>query len=155
MSKKLFLIPILLIGLYLIACFFGPIAYKGEQETKIDGSYPLVYLFLNDIRDWPKWYSWSKTDPSLKAWASFSEPMYDDWLQLSIPIYLAYGTEDRTSDLCDIVPFFFIREKKDNLTLKRYLRLEHNFFEVDAQGRANYEKGHWESVMNGFLEWIK
>ncbi|MBK9993889.1 MAG: GyrI-like domain-containing protein [Saprospiraceae bacterium] len=66
MSKKLFLIPILLIGLYLIACFFGPIAYKGEQETKIDGSYPLVYLFLNDIRDWPKWYSWSKTDPSLK-----------------------------------------------------------------------------------------
>ena len=68
MSKKLIyiLIPILLFGLYLIACFLGPIAYKGEQETKIDGSYPLVYLFLNDIKDWPKWYSWKKEDPSLK-----------------------------------------------------------------------------------------
>lgn len=96
-----------------------------------------------------------KTDPSLKAWASFSEPMYDDWLQLSIPIYLAYGTEDRTSDLCDIVPFFFAQEKKNNLTLKRYLRLEHNFFEVDAQGRVNYEKGHWVEAMNAFLAWIK
>jgi len=96
-----------------------------------------------------------EANPHLKAWKTFSEPLYDDWLSLDIPIYLAYGTEDRTSDLCDIVPLFFIEKGKDNLTLKRYLELEHNFFELDENGRANHEKGHWKEVMEEFIKWIK
>lgn len=95
-----------------------------------------------------------KADPRLKAWKSFSEPFYDDWLSLNIPIYLAYGTEDRASDLCDIMPLFFIAENKDNLTLKRYLHLEHNFFKVDEGGKVNYQNPHWTSVMTGFLDWL-
>ncbi len=94
-----------------------------------------------------------KAEPRLKAWKTFSEPFYDDWLALDIPIYLAYGTEDRASDLCDIVPLFFIAANKDNLTLKRHLHLEHNFFEAE-DGRTNYEKGHWHEVMMGFLDWL-
>lgn len=93
--------------------------------------------------------------PRLSAWSTFSEPFYDDWLSLDIPIYLAYGTEDRTSDLCDIIPLFFIQENKDNLTLKRYLHLEHNFFEVEENGDVNYQKGHWNDVMMEFLKWIE
>lgn len=92
--------------------------------------------------------------PWLNAWKTFSEPFYDDWLSMDIPIYLAYGTEDRTSDLCDIVPLFFISANKDNLTLKRHLHLEHNFFEVEEDGSTNYDKGHWEDVMNEFLDWL-
>lgn len=91
--------------------------------------------------------------PELKAWKTFSEPFLDDWLSLSIPIYLAYGTADRTSDLDDIVPLFFIQEHKNNLTIKRYLKMEHNFFEVDETGRAHYEKGHWVEVMRAFVGW--
>ena len=96
-----------------------------------------------------------KANPSLKAWKSFTETYYDDWLTLDIPIYLAYGTEDRSSDLCDIVPLFFIEKDKNNLTLKRYLGLEHNFFEVSENGRANHKKGHWKEVMTEFINWIK
>ena len=96
-----------------------------------------------------------QSNPSLKAWKTFSETYYDDWLSLDIPIYLAYGTEDRTSDLCDIVPFLFIEKGKVNLTIKRYLGLEHNFFELNENGRVNHEKGHWEEVMNGFVKWIE
>ncbi|MEO0470260.1 MAG: hypothetical protein AAF206_11605, partial [Bacteroidota bacterium] len=77
-----------------------------------------------------------------KTTMSFSQIFLNDWLQLDIPLYLAYGTEDRTSDLCDLVPLFFIQEKKTNLTFKRYLNLEHNFFEVENE-RPNYEKAHW------------
>ena len=95
-----------------------------------------------------------RANPSLKAWKTFSESFYDDWLVLDIPIYLAYGTEDRTSDLCDIVPLFFIEKNKDNLTLKRYIGLEHNFFEVDEAGKAVHEKGHWKEVMDEFVKWI-
>lgn len=94
-------------------------------------------------------------NPHFKAWKTFNETYYDDWLTLDIPIYLAYGTEDRISDLCDIVPFFFIEKGKDNLTLIRYLKLEHNFFEVNENGRANRKKGHWKEVMEEFIEWIE
>lgn len=94
-------------------------------------------------------------NPNLKSWNSFSEIFYDDWLKLDIPIYLCYGTEDRSSDLCDLVPLFFIKEGKENLTIKRHLGLEHNFFELLPNGRPDYEKGHWPEVMKTFLNWIK
>ncbi len=96
-----------------------------------------------------------KKNPSLRAWSSFSELFYDDWLKLNIPIYLAYGTGDRTADLCDLIPLFFIQENKNNLTLKRYLHLEHNFFELDKQSKIDYDKAHWPKVMNDFLQWIQ
>ena len=96
-----------------------------------------------------------KNHPHLKAWKTFTETYYDDWLALNTPIYLAYGTEDRTSDLCDIVPFFFIEKDKTNLTLKRYLGLEHNFFELSENGRANHKKGHWKEVMQEFIIWLE
>lgn len=90
--------------------------------------------------------------PELLAWKSFSVPLLDDWLQFKKPIYLAYGTHDIASDLNDIIPLYFIRENNNNLTLKRYLNLEHNFFEVE-NGKVNHQKPHWEEVMNDFVEW--
>lgn len=96
-----------------------------------------------------------RTDPSLKSWKTFSESFYNDWLSIDIPIYLSYGSEDRTSDLCDIIPLFFIEKGKDNLTIKRYAGLEHNFFEFNQNGRIDYEKGHWIEVMGEFIKWIK
>jgi pimeloyl-ACP methyl ester carboxylesterase len=92
-------------------------------------------------------------NPNLLAWKSFSRPLINDWLKIKIPTYLAYGTNDIASDLCDLVPLFYIQNSKTNLTYKRYLNLEHNFFEVKENGRANYEKEHWEEVMNEFIKW--
>lgn len=90
--------------------------------------------------------------PEFLAWRSFSYPFYQDWLELDIPIYLAYGTEDRSADLCDIIPLFFIQAGKANLSFHRYPYLEHNFFEVES-GKTNYEKAHWPKVMNAFVAW--
>ena len=92
-------------------------------------------------------------NPNLLAWKSFSRPLINDWLKIKIPTYLAYGTNDIASDLCDLVPLFYIQNSKTNLTYKRYLNLEHNFFEVKENGRANYEKEHWKEVMNEFIKW--
>ena len=94
-----------------------------------------------------------RANVNLIAWKSFSEPLIDDWLEIEKPIYLAYGTNDIASDLCDLVPLYFIRNHKTNLTYKRYLNLEHNFFEVDEDGRAKHDKPHWKEVMNSFVEW--
>jgi pimeloyl-ACP methyl ester carboxylesterase len=92
-------------------------------------------------------------NPQLRALKTFSEPFLDDWLALDRPIYLAYGTADISADLCDLVPLFFIQEGKKNLTHRRYLNLEHNFFERRADGRTDYEKAHWPTVMHEFLAW--
>ena len=92
-------------------------------------------------------------NPGLLAWKTFSEPMFDDWLQLKQPIYLAYGTADITAELCDIIPLFFIQKNKTNLTHKRYWNVEHNFFEKNKDGSTNYEKGHWKEVMAAFIQW--
>ena len=96
-----------------------------------------------------------KQNPNLKTLKSFSKPYYTDLLRLNIPIYITYGTEDRVADLCDLMPLFFIEQGKTNLTLKRHLGLEHNFFEVDKEGKTNYEMEHWEEVMQAFINWIK
>ncbi|MCC6412925.1 MAG: alpha/beta hydrolase, partial [Saprospiraceae bacterium] len=47
----------------------------------------------------------------------------------------------------------FIQHGKSNLTHKRYLNMEHNFFEVGEDGRADHTKGHWKEVMQAFLDW--
>ena len=91
--------------------------------------------------------------PYLIPWKSFSEPRIDELVKINIPIYLAYGSTDVTSDFCDLVPLYFIRENKDNLTLKRYFNLEHNFFEVDENGAPDWSKPHWIEVMNEFVKW--
>lgn len=93
--------------------------------------------------------------PYLLAWKSFSRPLLNDWLKIKIPTYLAYGTNDIAADLCDLVPLFYIQNSKENLTHKRYLNLEHNFFEVNEDGQANYEKEHWQEVMSDFIKWTE
>lgn len=116
-----------------------------EADEKIE----LKYQMYRDSYDENK----CKSDPNLLAWKSFSRPLINDWLQINIHTYLAYGTNDIASDLCDIVPLFYIQKGKTNLTYKRYLNLEHNFYEVKDNGESDYEKGHWEEVMNEFLQW--
>lgn len=125
-------------------------AEKGERswedaEAQMDSYYQYFRLVHNPDS--------LRAHPEYLAWKTFSEVFYDDWLKLDAPLYLAYGTADITADLCDLVPLFFIQEGKNNLTLKRYPRLDHNFFEVNAEGRPDYEKGHWREVMRAFLDW--
>jgi pimeloyl-ACP methyl ester carboxylesterase len=116
-----------------------------EADQKIDSTYQMLRDSYN--------VDTLKKEPYLLAWKSFSKPLLNDWLKIKVPTYLAYGTNDIASDLCDLVPIFYIQNSKTNLTYKRYLNLEHNFFEVNDDGRANYEKEHWKEVMNNFVKW--
>lgn len=116
-----------------------------EADERIENTYKM----LKDSYD----EKILKENPDLLAWKSFSRPLINDWLKIKIPTYLAYGTNDIASDLCDLVPLFYIQNSKTNLTYKRYLNLEHNFFEVKENGRADYEKEHWQEVMNEFIKW--
>lgn len=116
-----------------------------EADEKINDKYQMFRdAYNNDSL---------KKDPSLLSWKSFSKPQINDWLKIKIPTYLAYGTHDIASDLCDLVPVFYIQNSKNNLTYKRYNNLEHNFFEINDDESVNYDKGHWPEVMSEFLKW--
>lgn len=94
-----------------------------------------------------------KTDPSLLSWRSFSKSSIESLVDLDIPIYIAFGSKDPTSNYCDLLPLYFIEKHKNNLTMKRYSNLEHNFFPFKEDGSVDYQNGQWKSVMNVFLNW--
>ncbi|HIP32899.1 MAG TPA: hypothetical protein EYG86_09065 [Crocinitomicaceae bacterium] len=94
-----------------------------------------------------------KSNPNLIAWKSFSQPQVNDLLKIDIPTYICYGTKDIIADHCDLLPILYTSAQKDNLTLTRKYGLQHNFFELNEEGRADYNKGHWIEVMNDFVKW--
>ncbi|MEO9258278.1 MAG: dienelactone hydrolase family protein [Crocinitomicaceae bacterium] len=97
-----------------------------------------------------------KAHPYLTAWKSFSKSTLDELLQIDIPIYVAYGSEDIAADLCDLIPLKFIENGKDNLTLHRYPNLDHNFFPVKENGESDHStRGFWQEVMNAFIDWTR
>lgn len=121
-----------------------------ESQQQIES----VYEMWRQLNAHPNETTTEFGDPN-KTWTSFSKPEIDNLLKIEQPLYIAYGTEDLTSVFCDLLPIYFISAKKNNLTLKPYLGLEHNFFELDKDGRPIYEKGHWQEVIDNFIKWIK
>lgn len=93
-------------------------------------------------------------DSYLYSWKSFNQSTLPVLLKLKIPIYVAYGSSDVIADDCDLLPFYFSGNQKNNLTIKRYNGLEHNFFPVDDSGNVDYENGSWRQVMNTFIDWV-
>ena len=87
------------------------------------------------------------------SWKSFNEPSLPKLLKLKIPIYIVYGSNDIGAVNCDFLPFYFAKANKENLTIKRYGGLEHNFFETNENRVPNYDKPHWIEVMNQFIDW--
>lgn len=69
MKKKL--IYIIGIGtalfvLYCLGCMFSPATMTDKGEVKINSSMGLLYVMINDIKEWPKWLSWTKEDGGLQ-----------------------------------------------------------------------------------------
>jgi len=96
-----------------------------------------------------------KVHPSLVSWKSFSKPTIGKLINLKIPVYIAYGSEDIGADLCDLLPLYFIETGKEDYKLRRYNNLEHNFFPVSEDGEIDYSKGNWKQVFNDFLNYLE
>jgi pimeloyl-ACP methyl ester carboxylesterase len=121
-----------------------------EGQKQIDG----IYEMWRQINEVPDAVTTDFGDPN-RTWTSFSKPVLDDLLAIRQPLYVAYGTADITSSFCDLLPVYFIRAHKNNLTLAPYTGLEHNFFEVGRNGKPDYERGHWQEVMDNFILWAR
>jgi hypothetical protein len=84
----------------------------------------------------------------------FSRSFYETITKLSIPVYIAYGTQDIISSGCDFLPVYFEIERKTNYKINPYIKLGHNFEEIIG-GQSDFSKLHWDKVFDEFLEWLK
>ncbi len=107
---------------------------------------------LNDYASYYK-YEGSENEMYAKSWVSFSKSQVNDLVHLKIPVYIGYGSNDINADFCDLIPLYYIEQRKTNYKVIRYPNLEHNFFPVDESGTINYENGKWAEVMNEFINW--
>lgn len=68
-NKKILLICIGIVAaflIYLVVCNFSPKTIFVNHSVKINASKSIVFLMLNDVREWQKWLSWANNDPDLK-----------------------------------------------------------------------------------------
>lgn len=89
------------------------------------------------------------------AWTSFSIDYLPYLLKINIPIFIGYGTEDIIAENCDLLPIKFIENGKTNLTLKPYVGLDHNFFELKDGVPDRRNGGHFSEVINDIITWTK
>ena len=116
--------------------------------------------YLNNINDlYDRWKSICETpnDTMLDhhSWLSFSINYLPYLFQIDIPIYVGYGTEDISSENCDLLPIDFISAGKNNLTVRPYFNLDHSFYQI-VDGKPDRRNGaHFGDVISDITNWIK
>lgn len=120
-----------------------------EKQAKVDN----LLALWKDISDHPGALDKTWGDP-YPTWTSFSENLIDDLLRLEIPVFLGFGTEDVACELCDLIPYEFIRAGKTNLTTQVYPGVEHNFYPLGPDKKPDYTAGKWDQVMRDIFSWI-
>ncbi|NML67699.1 hypothetical protein HHL22_21060 [Hymenobacter sp. RP-2-7] len=77
----------------------------------------------------------------------------EDLLHSRLPIFVGYGTRDRSALLNDYLRLEAIRRRKTNFAFHAYPEVEHNFFGF-TNGKIDYEKGQWDRVARDFFAWM-
>lgn len=89
-----------------------------------------------------------------KATYDFSEPSAKHLKKLKIPVLISFGTKDWSTQYNDLFYIETIRSNSLNFTFSPYIDLEHNYFPLDKNGKANHEIYNWEDVGRDWLTWI-
>ncbi|WP_460584320.1 alpha/beta hydrolase family protein [Hymenobacter arcticus] len=85
---------------------------------------------------------------------SSTQTPLDNFRHSKIPVFVGYGTRDRSALLEDYLRLEMIRAGKTNLTFHAYPELEHNFFGF-TNGKVDQEKWNWDRVAHDFFAWMK
>jgi pimeloyl-ACP methyl ester carboxylesterase len=78
----------------------------------------------------------------------------EDMLHSRLPIFVGYGTRDRSALLNDYLRVEATRRHRTNFSFHAYPEVEHNFFGF-TNGQIDYEKGQWDRVARDFLQWMR
>lgn len=133
-------------------------AQKGEMsqqeaQQRIDS----LYLDFEKIYRKPRsttdfWYG-----HTYLRWSSFcSTPTLSYLVKLSIPTYIAQGTDDQSTSILssDYIRLEFLRLGKTNLTHKIYPDCDHMFNKVIKTGETLRYDNILDTVINDALKWL-
>lgn len=65
--KFIGIILLILIALYIVACFFGPTRIDAQRSTNIDAPAPIIYSQIVDLKKWESWSPWIEADTSIQT----------------------------------------------------------------------------------------
>lgn len=85
---------------------------------------------------------------------SSTQTPLDDFRHSKIPVFVGYGTRDRSALLEDYMRLEMIRAGKTNLTFRAYPELEHNFMGY-TNGAPDQKKWNWDRVAHDFFAWMR
>lgn len=90
-----------------------------------------------------------------RTWRSFSHALREVLVDLKIPVFIAYGTEDISGSGCELLPVYFELNHKTNYRMYPVVGCGHNFEEFTTDGRSDFTKMHWQEVVDHFIEYIE
>lgn len=115
---------------------------------------------LNELYKWWKCICADKQPDGYSGdtphtWRSFSVPLQEILVNLKIPVFIAYGTEDiGSADGNELMPIYFELNRKTDYCMLPIVGCGHNFEEF-TNGKPNYERMHWQEVIDQFIEYIE
>ena len=89
-----------------------------------------------------------------RTWKSFGRESISTITKLRQPVFVAYGTKDIGPAMCDLLPICLELDGKTNYKLYPVVGCGHNFEEFSADGKPDYDKMHWQDVMDEFVKWV-
>lgn len=99
--------------------------------------------------------SYVSSGDSPHTWRSFSRPLREELVKLEVPVFVAYGTEDIAASSCELMPVYFELNRKTDYRMYPVVGCGHNFEEFTAEGKPDYDRMHWQEVVDCFVDYIK
>jgi len=90
----------------------------------------------------------------LTASLSATQTPLADFRHSKIPVFVGYGTRDRSALLNDYLRLEMLRAGQTNLIFHVYPELEHNFFGF-TNGQLDQQKWNWDRVARDFFAWMR
>lgn len=139
--KKLFTVTAIILVLLLGCAFLLPSTYHVERSVIINAPADKVYSQIGDMRNWPKWDPWTKSDPLL---------------HYVYPTHKTHGKDARQKWKSGIVGNgeMIFTSVKPNEEVKYLMRSVDN--DMDADGEFALDEGSGTKVywrMQGNLGW--
>lgn len=130
---------------------------SNEAQAKINS----VYQQFNDVRTGFTQFGPGASDENFCLYrndVSFNcEMAIDNLLAMQCPLLVVYGSSDIASVNNDLLPFFFARSGRNNLTLKCFPGYDHNYFHTEpaTDGKSVRKECCWPLVFDNVDVWLK
>ncbi len=88
-----------------------------------------------------------------KRWWSYSEPVFNDLIQIDIPLFVQVATHDKSSPIESTyqLPLEFIRLGKTNLSFNICAGCDHGF----VRKNRKKEEPQWANIFQEFINWTE